>query len=137
MRRAASSTIVVLLAFLDVMDQEYQELVAWVSHCGVRVFGSWSREPSPPGEFRNSARRCSDVSFRVLLRSRLCSALYNGPLTVDVLLELNNDKLLITDYALDEIADRNNANRLSSLKHRQMAHALLGHDGHAFVNGLS
>jgi hypothetical protein len=40
---------------------------------------------------------------------------------VDVLLKLNNDELLITDYALDKIAD--NANWLFSLKHRQMARA--------------
>jgi hypothetical protein len=38
-------------------------------------------------------------------RSRSYSAVCNGPFTMDVLLELNNDELLITDYALDEIAD--------------------------------
>jgi hypothetical protein len=33
------------------------------------------------------------------------SAVHNGPFTVDVLLKLNNDELLITDYAFDKIAD--------------------------------
>jgi hypothetical protein len=41
----------------------------------------------------------SAASFAILL------AVHTGPFTVDVLLELNNDELLITDYALDEIAD--------------------------------
>jgi hypothetical protein len=36
---------------------------------------------------------------------RSFSTVHDGPFTVDVLLELNNDELLITDYALDEIAD--------------------------------
>ena len=62
-------------------------------------------EPGPPGEFRNSAWRYPDVSLRALRRSRSHSAVDDGPFTVDVLLELNNDELLITDYALDEIAD--------------------------------
>jgi hypothetical protein len=43
--------------------------------------------------------------LRALRRSRSYSAVHNGPFTVDVLLELKNDELLITDYALDEIAD--------------------------------
>ena len=38
-------------------------------------------------------------------RSGSHSAVHNGPFTVDVLLELKNDELLITYYALDEIAD--------------------------------
>jgi hypothetical protein len=46
----------------------------------------------------NPAARRGDVRTQ-------CSAVRNGPFTVDVLLELNNDELLITDYALDEIAD--------------------------------
>jgi hypothetical protein len=75
---------------------------------------------------RNAAERCG--------RSGSYSAIHNGPFTVDVLLKLNNDELLITDYALDKIAD--NANWLFSLKHRQMAHALLTHDGRTLVNGL-
>src|ERR1700751_6124578 len=42
---------------------------------------------------------------RRLRRSRSYSAVHTGPFTVDVLFELNNDELLITDYALDEITD--------------------------------
>ena len=45
----------------------------------------------------NAAERCS--------RSGSCSAVHNGPFTVDVAFELNNHELLITDYAFDEIAD--------------------------------
>src|SRR6267154_1365261 len=77
----------------------------------------------------NASERCG--------RSGSYSAVRNGPFTVDVALELNNHELLITDDAFDKIADRNNANWLFSLKHRQMAHPLLSHDGHALVNGLS
>jgi hypothetical protein len=38
-------------------------------------------------------------------RSGSYSAAHNGPFTVDVVFELNNHELLITDYALDKIAD--------------------------------
>jgi len=38
-------------------------------------------------------------------RSGSHSAVHNGPFTMDVLLKLNNDELLITNYAFDEIAD--------------------------------
>jgi len=44
-----------------------------------------------------------NASERCVVRSH--SAVDNGPPTVDVLLELTNGELLITDYALDEIAD--------------------------------
>ncbi len=56
----------------------------------------------------NSAIRrggVSDVMFPALRRSRSHSAVDDGPRTVDVLLQLNNGELLITDDALDEIAD--------------------------------
>jgi hypothetical protein len=45
----------------------------------------------------NASERCS--------RSGSYSAVYNRPFTVDVVFELNNHELLITDYALDKIAD--------------------------------
>jgi hypothetical protein len=38
-------------------------------------------------------------------RSGSHSAVHYGPFTVDVVFELNNHELLITDYALDKIAD--------------------------------
>jgi hypothetical protein len=38
-------------------------------------------------------------------RSGSCSAVHNGPFTVDVAFELNNHELLITDDAFDKIAD--------------------------------
>jgi hypothetical protein len=38
-------------------------------------------------------------------RSGSCSAVHNGPFTVDVAFELNNRELLITDDAFDKIAD--------------------------------
>jgi len=55
---------------------------------------------------------------------------------VDEVFELNNRELLIIDDAFDKIADGNNANWLFSIKYRQMAHALLAHDGHTLVNGF-
>jgi hypothetical protein len=45
----------------------------------------------------NAAERCG--------RSGSCSAVHNGPFTVDVAFELNNRELLITDDAFDKIAD--------------------------------
>ncbi len=38
-------------------------------------------------------------------RSGSYSAVHNGPLAVDVVFELGNHELLITDYAFDKIAD--------------------------------
>ena len=38
-------------------------------------------------------------------RSGSYSAVHNGPLTMDVVFELGNHELLITDYAFDKIAD--------------------------------
>jgi hypothetical protein len=38
-------------------------------------------------------------------RSGSHSAVHNGPFTMDVVFELNNHELLITDYGLDKIAD--------------------------------
>ena len=45
----------------------------------------------------NASERCD--------RSGSYSAVHNGPLTMDVVFELNNHELLITDYAFDKIAD--------------------------------
>ena len=45
----------------------------------------------------NASERCG--------RSGSYSAVHNGPLTIDVVFELNNHELLITDYAFDKIAD--------------------------------
>ena len=46
---------------------------------------------------RNASERCG--------RSGTYSAVHNGPSTVNVLFELNNRELLITDDAFDKIAD--------------------------------
>jgi hypothetical protein len=45
----------------------------------------------------NASERCG--------RSGSYSAVHDGPFTIDVVLELNNHELLITDYAFDKIAD--------------------------------
>ena len=45
----------------------------------------------------NASERCG--------RTGSYSAVHNGPLAMDVVFELGNHELLITDYALDEIAD--------------------------------
>ena len=45
----------------------------------------------------NASERCG--------RSGLYSAVHNGPLAMDVVFELGNHELLITDYAFDKIAD--------------------------------
>jgi len=58
---------------------------ARISHFGAVMIG------------RSASERCC--------RSGSYSAVHNGAFTVDVLLELNNNELLITDYTLDEIAD--------------------------------
>ena len=45
----------------------------------------------------NASERCG--------RSGSYSAVHNSPLTMDVVFELGNHELLITDYAFDKIAD--------------------------------
>ena len=66
------------------MDEFLGTQAARILQFGAAMFG------------RNASERC-------VVRSH--SAVDDGPSTVDVLLELNNGELLITDYALDEIAD--------------------------------
>jgi len=57
---------------------------------------------------RKRHRRRGDVRrkrFRALRSFGSYSAVHNGPLTMDVVFELGNHELLITDYAFDKIAD--------------------------------
>jgi hypothetical protein len=67
-----------------------------------------SEVPASFVHFVGQHRRRADVGGNASQRrgrSGSYSAVHNGPFTVDVLLELNNDELLITDYGLDKIAD--------------------------------
>ena len=57
-------------------------------------------------------------------------------LAVNIVLKLANREFLIADDALDEIADRNDADQFFSVDHGQMADALVCHDGHTFLDGL-
>src|SRR5258706_12477177 len=57
---------------------------------------------------------------------RLCPA--------DVMLQLLDHELPVADDALDQITDRDDAEKLTIIDHRQMAHALGAHDRHAFLD---
>jgi hypothetical protein len=61
----------------------------------------WSQHSASIGR----PRRCSDVMLLSAASFAIVISRPRWPFTVDVLFELNNDELLITDYALDEIAD--------------------------------
>jgi hypothetical protein len=50
--------------------------------------------------------------------------------------ELFDDELLISDPALDQIADRHDANQFTMIEDREMAYAFIGHHGHAFLYRL-
>jgi hypothetical protein len=70
---------------------------------------SWGAEvPCFAREMASRHRRRGDVIGNAsdrCGRSRSYSAVHNGPSTIDVVFELNNHELLITDDALDKIAD--------------------------------
>src|SRR5882757_7638523 len=57
---------------------------------------------------------------------RLCPA--------DVMLQLLDHELPVADDALDQITDRDDAEKFTIIDHRQMAHALGAHDRHAFLD---
>ena len=64
----------------------------------VDLVGQRKRPPGGAVMFGgNASERCG--------RSGSYSAVHNGPFTVNVVFELNNRELLITDYAFDKIAD--------------------------------
>src|SRR6266481_871563 len=55
-----------------------------------------------------------------------------GP--ADVMLQLLDYELPVADDALDQITDRDDAEKLTTTDHRQVAHALGAHDCHAFLD---
>jgi hypothetical protein len=63
----------------------------------------------------NASERCG--------RSGSYSTVRNCPLTLDVAFQLSNHEFLITDYAFDKIADRNDANGFSPSNTAQTARA--------------
>src|SRR6516165_3950519 len=56
--------------------------------------------------------------------------------TADVVLQLLDDEFPVADDALDQITNRNNAEQRAIFSYRQMAHALRGHERHAFLDCL-
>src|SRR5258708_30317767 len=55
-----------------------------------------------------------------------------GP--ADVMLQLLDHELPVADEALDQITDRDDAEKLTIVDHRQVAHALGAHECHAFLD---
>ena len=57
-------------------------------------------------------------------------------LASDVVFELFDDELLLDNYRLDEIANRDEADQPPAVQDRQVANPPLGYDAHAFLNAL-
>jgi hypothetical protein len=57
-----------------------------------------------------------------------------SPVTVDVMFQLFDNELLITNNAIHHVANRNYADQLSMFEHREMAHGPCSHYGHAFLH---
>jgi hypothetical protein len=55
-----------------------------------------------------------------------------GP--TDIMLQLLDHELPVADDAFDQIPDRDDAEKLAIIDHRQVAHALGAHDCHAFLD---
>ena len=52
------------------------------------------------------------------------------------MLELIDHEVLITDYAFDQIPNRDDSNQLTVIDNGKMAHSLIRHNRHAFCHGL-
>ena len=55
---------------------------------------------------------------------------------MNVMRELFDDELLISEPALDQITDRHDANQFTMIEDREMAYAFICHHGHAFLYRL-
>ena len=55
---------------------------------------------------------------------------------MNIVFKLLDDEFLIADDALDEVTDRHKASYFLSLEYWKMAHALVGHESHTFLDGL-
>ncbi len=62
------------------------------------------------------------------------NVLSSSAVPMDVVFELLDNELLITDYALHQVANRNYSSQASMFEHREMSHHLCGHLSHAFLN---
>ncbi len=62
------------------------------------------------------------------------NVLSSSAVPMDVVFELLDNELLITDYVLHQVANRNYASQVSMFEHREMSHHLCGHLSHAFLN---
>ena len=52
-------------------------------------------------------------------------------LTLNVVFKLIDDEFLFGNYEFEQIADGDDADYFCAVEHRQMTHALVGHQGHA------
>src|SRR5216684_8214987 len=78
---------------------------------------------------RRLSRRADPCQYS---KWRLRTDLRLGP--ADVMLQLLDHELPVADDALDQITDRDDADKLTTTDHRQVAHALGAHDCHAFLD---
>src|SRR6266511_4005022 len=66
------------------------------------------------------------ASFRLIM--------IGSPVALDVMFELFDNELLITDNAFHHVANRNYTNQSFTFEHRKMAHGFRGHHSHAFLD---
>jgi hypothetical protein len=62
----------------------------------------------------------------------LCAPRYFAPLAVQIMSQLVDGELVITNDIFDQIADRDDSDQLSLVNDGKMANSLLGHHRHAF-----
>jgi hypothetical protein len=103
------------------------------------------RDPSvvpPPGVFfiRPQRRSSASASNRQTANDDAsdCRLAYFGifaSLAVQIMSQLVDGELMITNNILDQISDRDDSDQLSLVHHGKVANSLVGHHRHAFFRG--
>jgi len=88
---------------------------------------------SMPGWGRSAARKRGKGTF---YPAKVAGPSRDAVLASDVVFELFDDELLLDNYRLDEIANRDEADQPPTVQDRQVANPPLGYDAHAFLNAL-
>src|SRR5439155_3522935 len=99
-----------------------------------RCGSAWASSSSPPCvrcryPYRRRKARLRPPDAGDASGNATPSALAAG----DVVLELGDDELLLGDERLHDVADRDHADHLSLLQHRQVAYVLVRHERHAIL----
>ena len=104
-----------------------------------RDHGSSKMRASACASRSMGAERLNDILRKNAFRRKLvdASCLVASDVhrvTMDVMFELFDNELLITNNAIHHVANRNYADQSSTFEHREMAHCFCGHYGHAFLH---